>query len=117
MRPGPTAHILPAGCCRQAQSGEGGCTRRHTLGFIQRSLQHWSKRSTDQPKARTNLRGRKEIEKVSRNITTKRVVLAVGGALLMSAFFAVAAFAVDNTTSFKMVRSQAAVDNECLKGA
>jgi hypothetical protein len=54
---------------------------------------------------------------VSRTITTKRVVLAVGGALLMAALFAVAAFAVDDTTSFKMVRSQAAVDNECLKGA
>jgi hypothetical protein len=56
-------------------------------------------------------------KKVSRTITTKRVVLAVGGALLMAALFAVAAFAVDDTTSFKMVRSQAAVDNECLKGA
>jgi hypothetical protein len=44
------------------------------------------------------------------------VVLAVGGALLMGAVFAVAAFAVDST-SFKMVRSQAAVDNKCLKGA
>ena len=28
-----------------------------------------------------------------------------------------AAFAVDSTTSFKMVRSQAAVDNDCLQGA
>jgi len=45
------------------------------------------------------------------------VVLAVGGALLMAAVFAVAAFAVDDTTTFKMVRSEAAVDNECLKGA
>ena len=45
------------------------------------------------------------------------MVLAVGGALLMAAVFAVAAFAVDDTTTFKMVRSEAAVDNECLKGA
>jgi hypothetical protein len=44
------------------------------------------------------------------------VVLGVGAALLMAAVFAVAAFAVDST-SFKMVRSQAAVDNKCLKGA
>jgi len=35
----------------------------------------------------------------------------------MAALFAAAAFAVDNTTSFKMVRSQAAVDDKCLKGA
>jgi hypothetical protein len=55
-------------------------------------------------------------KKVNRNRTTKRVVLAVGAALLMAAVFAVAAFAVDST-SFKMVRSQAAVDNKCLKGA
>jgi hypothetical protein len=54
---------------------------------------------------------------VSRNITTKRVVLAVGGALLMAALFAAAAFAGDDTTSFKMVRSKAAVDDNCLKGA
>ena len=55
-------------------------------------------------------------KKVNRNRITRRVVLAVGGALLMAAVFAVAAFAVDST-SFKMVRSQAAVDNKCLKGA
>ena len=30
---------------------------------------------------------------------------------------AAAAFAVDSTTSFNMVRSEAAVDNDCLKGA
>jgi hypothetical protein len=50
---------------------------------------------------------------VSRNTTTKRVVLAVGAALLMSALFAAAAFAVDNT-SFKMVRSSATVAAPCL---
>jgi hypothetical protein len=37
--------------------------------------------------------------------------------LLVVALAAAAAFAVDSTTSFKMVRSQAAVDNECLEGA
>src|SRR4051794_32922109 len=37
--------------------------------------------------------------------------------LLVVALAAAAAFAVDSTTSFKMVRSQAAVDNKCLKGA
>jgi hypothetical protein len=55
-------------------------------------------------------------KKVSINTTTKRVVLAIGAALLMAALFAAAAFAVDET-SFKMVRSKAAVDNECLEGA
>jgi hypothetical protein len=44
------------------------------------------------------------------------VVLAVGAALLMAALFAAAAYAVDST-SFKMLRSQTAVANECLKGA
>jgi hypothetical protein len=44
------------------------------------------------------------------------VVLAIGAALLTAALFAVAAFAVDDT-SFKMVRSQSAVDNDCLKNA
>jgi hypothetical protein len=53
---------------------------------------------------------------VSINRTTKRVVLAVGAALLMAALFAAAAFAVDDT-SFKMVRSQAAKDKNCLEGA
>jgi hypothetical protein len=43
-------------------------------------------------------------------------VLAVGAALLMAALFAAAAYAVDST-SFKMLRSQTAVANECLKGA
>src|SRR5215208_4147939 len=56
-------------------------------------------------------------KKVSRNTTTKRVVLAVGAALLIAALFAAAAFAGDDTTSFKMVRSKAAVDDDCLKGA
>ena len=37
--------------------------------------------------------------------------------LLVVALAAAAAFAVDSTTSFKMVRSQAAVDNDCLQGA
>jgi hypothetical protein len=46
----------------------------------------------------------------------RRVVLAVGAALLISALFAVAAFAVDDT-SFKLVRSQSAVDNDCLRNA
>ena len=53
---------------------------------------------------------------MNRNRKTTRVVLAIGAALLMAALFAAAAFAVDST-SFKMVRSQAAVDNNCLKGA
>jgi hypothetical protein len=44
------------------------------------------------------------------------VVLAVGAALLTAALFAVAAFAVDDT-SFKMVRSQSALDNDCLRNA
>ena len=35
----------------------------------------------------------------------------------MAALFAAAAFAGDDTTSFKMVRSKAAVDDNCLKGA
>jgi hypothetical protein len=38
-------------------------------------------------------------------------------ALVLAALAATAAFAVDDTTTFKMVRSEAAVDNECLKGA
>jgi hypothetical protein len=37
--------------------------------------------------------------------------------LLVVALAAAAAFAVDSTTTFKMVRSQTAVDNDCLKGA
>jgi hypothetical protein len=53
---------------------------------------------------------------VNTNRRTRRLVLAVGAALLMAALFAAAAFAVDST-SFKMVRSQSAVDNTCLKKA
>ncbi len=53
---------------------------------------------------------------MNRNRKTTRVVLAIGAALLMAALFAAAAFAVDST-SFKMVRSQAAVAGDCLKGA
>jgi hypothetical protein len=41
----------------------------------------------------------------------------VGAALVMSALATVAAFGVDSTTSFKMVRSQTAVANDCLEGA
>ena len=37
--------------------------------------------------------------------------------LLVVALAAAAAFAVDSTTSFKMVRSQKAVANDCLEGA
>jgi hypothetical protein len=52
---------------------------------------------------------------VNRNRTIKRVVIAVGAALLMGALFAAAAFAVDDT-SFKMVRSKSAMANDCLQG-
>jgi hypothetical protein len=51
------------------------------------------------------------------NRTIRRVLLILGAALVMAALAAAAAFAVDDTTSFKMVRSQTAVDNDCLKGA
>src|SRR5215212_10465690 len=44
------------------------------------------------------------------------IIVPVILALVVAALAATAAFAVDDT-SFKMVRSQAAVDNECLKGA
>jgi hypothetical protein len=47
----------------------------------------------------------------------RRIIVPVILALFMVALAAAAAFAVDDTTSFKMVRSEAAVDNECLKGA
>ena len=53
---------------------------------------------------------------MNRNRKTRRVVLAVGAALLMAALFAAAAYAVDST-SFNMVRSQTAVANDCLEGA
>jgi hypothetical protein len=47
----------------------------------------------------------------------RRIIVPVILALVVAALAAAAAFAVDDTTSFKMVRSQAAVDDECLKGA
>jgi hypothetical protein len=47
----------------------------------------------------------------------RRIIVPVILALVMAALAAAAAFAVDDTTTFKMVRSEAAVDNECLKGA
>src|SRR5215211_2692446 len=47
----------------------------------------------------------------------RRIIVPVILALFMVALAAAAAFAVDDTTSFKMVRSEAAVVNECLKGA
>jgi hypothetical protein len=53
---------------------------------------------------------------VNTNRTTRRALVAVGAALLMATLFAAAAFAV-SSTSFKMVRSQSAVDNTCLKNA
>jgi hypothetical protein len=46
----------------------------------------------------------------------RRIIVPVILALVVAALAATAAFAVDDT-SFKMVRSQAAVDDECLKGA
>ena len=51
------------------------------------------------------------------NRTIRRVLLILGAALVMAALAAAAAFAVDSTTSFKMVRSQTAVANDCLEGA
>jgi hypothetical protein len=47
----------------------------------------------------------------------RRIIVPVILALVLAALAATAAFAVDDTTTFKMVRSEAAVDNECLKGA
>jgi hypothetical protein len=47
----------------------------------------------------------------------RRILVPVILALVVAALAATAAFAGDDTTSFKMVRSQAAVDNECLEGA
>src|SRR5215210_9121216 len=47
----------------------------------------------------------------------RRIIVPVILALVMAALAAATAFAVDSTTSFKMVRSQAAVDNDCLEGA
>ena len=50
------------------------------------------------------------------NRTIRRVLLMLGAALVMAALAAAAAFAVDST-SFRMVRSQTAVANDCLEGA
>ena len=47
----------------------------------------------------------------------RRIIVPVILALVIAALAATAAFAVDDTTSFKMVRSQAAVDDKCLEGA
>jgi hypothetical protein len=47
----------------------------------------------------------------------RKVSIMVVVSVVVVALAAAAAFAVDDTTSFNMVRSQAAVDNECLKGA
>jgi hypothetical protein len=46
----------------------------------------------------------------------RRIIVALILALVLAALAAGSAFAVDSTT-FKMVRSQAAVDNDCLEGA
>lgn len=46
----------------------------------------------------------------------RRALLVLGAALVMAALAATAAFALDST-SFKMVRSQSAIANDCLKGA
>jgi hypothetical protein len=47
----------------------------------------------------------------------RRIIVPVILALVLAALAATAAFAVDDTTTFKMVRSEAAVDNDCLEGA
>jgi hypothetical protein len=48
----------------------------------------------------------------------RRIIVPVVLALVVAVLAAAAAFAVDSTTSFEMVRSQkAATDNDCLKGA
>ena len=47
----------------------------------------------------------------------RRILVPVILALVIAALAATAAFAVDDTSSFKMVRSKAAVDDKCLKGA
>jgi type II secretory pathway pseudopilin PulG len=46
----------------------------------------------------------------------RRIIVALILAMVLAALAAGSAFAVDSTT-FKMVRSQAAVDNDCLEGA
>jgi uncharacterized protein YbcV (DUF1398 family) len=50
------------------------------------------------------------------NQTIRRMLLMLGAALVLAALAATAAFAVDSTT-FKMLRSQSAVANDCLEGA
>src|SRR5215203_3187354 len=47
----------------------------------------------------------------------RRIIVPVILALVIAALAATAAFAGDDTTSFKMVRSKAAVDDNCLEGA
>ena len=48
----------------------------------------------------------------------RRIIVPLILALVIAVLAAGSAFAVDSTTSFKMVRSQkAATDNDCLKGA
>ena len=47
----------------------------------------------------------------------RRILVPVILALVVAALAATAAFAGDDTTSFKMVRSKAALDDNCLKGA
>src|ERR687889_1906308 len=47
----------------------------------------------------------------------RRILVPVILALVVAALAATAAFAGDDTSSFKMVRSKAAVDDNCLKGA
>jgi hypothetical protein len=47
----------------------------------------------------------------------RRILVPVILALVIAALAATAAFAGDDTTSFKMVRSKVAVDDNCLKGA
>jgi hypothetical protein len=47
----------------------------------------------------------------------RRILVPVILALVVAALAATAAFAGDDTTSFKMVRSKVAVDDNCLKGA
>jgi hypothetical protein len=47
----------------------------------------------------------------------RRIMVPVVLALAIAALAAAAAFAMDSTTTFKMVRSEAAVDNDCLEGA
>src|SRR5215203_5559939 len=47
----------------------------------------------------------------------RRIIVPLILALVMAALAAAAAFAVDDSTTFNMVRSQAAVANDCLTGA